>query len=60
MKTTVIDLQSFVSVWKMKTILREYTMHYKQRFAVMVQQVQANVLAQLGSNLNHILGLQQT
>lgn len=44
MRITVIDLQSFVSVnGKCKTVLQKYTMHRKQRFAVVVQQVQANV-----------------
>lgn len=35
---------------KCRTVLQKYTTHCKQRFAVVVQQVQANVLAQLGSN----------
>lgn len=50
MRTTVIDLQSLCLYGKGRTVLRKYTMYCKQRFAVVVQQVQANILAQLGSN----------
>lgn len=31
--------------------MEKYTMHCKQQFAVVIQQVQANILAQLGSYL---------
>lgn len=35
---------------KWKIVLQKYTMHCKQWFAVVIQQVRANILAQLGSN----------
>lgn len=45
----MIDLQSFVSEWKMQNSTTEIQM-LSAGFAVVLQQVQANTLAQLGSN----------
>lgn len=45
----MIDLPSFVSEWKMQNSTTEIQM-LSAGFAVVVQQVQANTLAQLGSN----------
>lgn len=48
-ESTVIDLHSSVSEWKMQNSTTEIQM-LSAGFAAVVQQVQANALAQLGSN----------